>query len=231
MLATIRFLRVLVGLIAVWQVIGLLPVLTNWLPNLRDVTGGMWAIAFIKFLVLLICGGMYFWLGRIKRRINSSDQGTPEGRIIFFAILGLSAIGIALAIVVPLLAQRDGGTEEQSVEAGDASGPAPELAQLAQSGQAAKRTPLPEEGIWECPSGDYAVFLFPDGKVFLKSPLSETNWSDMSASEKPLIWVPEHRRADTSNVDALTVYLQGANAASLLWPAGELHVCKKKSLD
>lgn len=106
MLTTVRVLRVLVGLVAVWQAIGLLPVLTNWLPNLQNVTGGMWAIAFVKVLVMLLCGGIYFWLGKIKSRIDSSGKNTSEGRLIIFTVLALMAIGVALAIVIPALSDR-----------------------------------------------------------------------------------------------------------------------------
>lgn len=101
MLATVRVLRLLVGLIAVWQILGLLPVLTTWLPNLQQVTGGMWAIAFIKLMVMLVCGGIYFWLGKIKGRIESPEKSTSDGRMIIYAVLALLAIGIVLAIAIP----------------------------------------------------------------------------------------------------------------------------------
>ncbi len=106
MLTTVRVLRVLAGLIAAWQIIGLLPVLTNWLPHLENVTGGMWAIAFVKVLVMLICAGIYFWLGKIKSRIEGAGKSTSEGRLIVFAVLAVLAIGVALAIAIPALSDR-----------------------------------------------------------------------------------------------------------------------------
>lgn len=107
MLALVRVIRVVVGFIAVWQIVGLLPVLTNWLPNLQSVTGGMWAIAFIKILVMLLCGAIYFWLGRVSARINGSEKDGSEFRLIIFAVLFLIALGVILAVVIPTLSSRD----------------------------------------------------------------------------------------------------------------------------
>jgi type II secretory pathway component PulF len=86
MLTTLRILRGIVGFIAIWQVIGLLPIFTNWLPNLGSTTGNMWAIAILKLLVLAISGTAYYWLGRIKAKYENADARTSE----------LPAIGIAL---------------------------------------------------------------------------------------------------------------------------------------
>lgn len=79
MITTIRIFRILVGLIAIWQIIGLMPILT-WIQNLQDVTGAIRAIAFIKFLVLFFCGGIYFWLGKLRNRFNDSEKNISVGR-------------------------------------------------------------------------------------------------------------------------------------------------------
>jgi hypothetical protein len=106
MLTMIRILRVLVGLVAAWQMVGLLPVFTNWLPNIRDVTGGMWAVALFKVLVLVVCSALYIWLGRVKARISGADQKPSEIRIIGFALLGMCGIGIVAAIIIPVIYSR-----------------------------------------------------------------------------------------------------------------------------
>lgn len=115
MLTTIRVLRVLIALVAAWQILGLLPVLTNWLPNLQNVTGGMWAVAFIKTLILLVCGGIYFWLGKIKSRVDNSGTKTSEGRLIVLSLLALVSGGIVLAIFIPVLSDR--GARAESIPA------------------------------------------------------------------------------------------------------------------
>lgn len=106
MLIAIRVVRVLVGLVAAWQVLGLLPVLTTWLPNAHDVTGGMWAIALIKFLVMLVCAGIYFWLGRVKSRFDDSGGGASDGRIITLSIVALAGVGLILAVAIPAFSDR-----------------------------------------------------------------------------------------------------------------------------
>lgn len=106
MFTAIRVLRVLVGLVAVWQVLGLLPILT-WLSNLYAVTVGMWMTAAIKFFVMVLCGGIYFWLGKVRNRIDNSGKVTSEGRIIIVVVLTLTALGTVLALIIPALSDRD----------------------------------------------------------------------------------------------------------------------------
>lgn len=107
MLITLRVLRVLFGLVAAWQVLGLFPVITNWLPNLHAVTGAMWAIAFIKFIVLIVCSGVFYWLGSIKKKYENPGANTSENRIIGVIILSLICLGIVLAILIPPLSHRN----------------------------------------------------------------------------------------------------------------------------
>ena len=133
MLTAIRVVRVFVGLVAAWQVLGLLPVLTTWLPNAHDVTGGMWAVALIKLLVMLVCGGIFFWLGRVKNRIDVSGRSTSDGRIITLSIFALIGIGVILAIAIPAFSDRGqvpGNTTPGPVQptAGAPGGSAPQYA-------------------------------------------------------------------------------------------------------
>lgn len=98
----IRVIRVFVGLVAAWQALGLLPVLTTWLPNLHRVTGGMLAIAIIKFLAMFLCGGVYFWLGKFKKRFDNEGGGVSDSRIVMFSILAALGFGAILVIAIPV---------------------------------------------------------------------------------------------------------------------------------
>ncbi|MCB1564817.1 MAG: hypothetical protein KDI78_04155 [Xanthomonadales bacterium] len=115
MLTIIRGLRVLVGLVGVWQAIGLLPVFTNWLPNLQYVTGGMWGLAVVKVSIMLFCGGIYYWLGTVKKRIAETGAGSSDGRIIIFSMLALLAVGIVISIGLPAFSPRERGSEGAAV--------------------------------------------------------------------------------------------------------------------
>lgn len=72
-----RIIRALFGFIAGWQILGLLPVI-GWLSNLSATTGGMWAIVFVKALVLLIFGGIFFWLRPLINKLHTKKHGKPR---------------------------------------------------------------------------------------------------------------------------------------------------------
>lgn len=103
MLIALRIFRVIVGLVGIWQAVGLLPILTNWLPHLQSTTENMWAIAFVKFLMLTICAVLYYWLGKVKSRYESARSPTSELPSIGIALAVISVVGIAAAIVLPAL--------------------------------------------------------------------------------------------------------------------------------
>ncbi len=50
-LVLILIIRVVAALVAVWQVIGLLPVLT-WFTAINQVTPGMWVMVIIKIIIM-----------------------------------------------------------------------------------------------------------------------------------------------------------------------------------
>lgn len=102
----IQALRVLVGLIAVWQVLGLLPVLSLF-SNLQALDVGIWIAVATKTFVMILCGGIYFWLGKVKNRIDNSGKAALEVRIIIVITLALIALGIALSIIIPVLSERE----------------------------------------------------------------------------------------------------------------------------
>lgn len=222
MLTTIRVLRVLVGLVAAWQVVGLLPVFTSWLPNLQNVTGDMWALALIKAVVMLLCGGIYFWLGRVKHRADNSgaERSTSDARIIIFSVLALLTIGVVLAISIPALS--DGGVQIASDEA--EIGPWSEYQSLqADIASPVTQQPEPEEGQWQCSSSNgsqpFRLFLFPDAVVYMS--VEPDKWALMD----DLKWQSVNRKLFDQSVAILTVRLLTESQASIQWPAGEAGSC------
>lgn len=105
----IRLARIFSGLVAAWQIIGLLPVAT-WIINKNQITGHMWVVLGIKTVVFFIFGGLYYWLGRVNR-INPDfvatqpsiveNSGVSDNRVIVRILLSLAGIGILLAIGLP----------------------------------------------------------------------------------------------------------------------------------
>lgn len=65
--------RAIFLVIAVWQILGLLPVF-SWLSNPAGVTAGMWMVVIVKLVVMLVCFGVYRGLGKLIERITKSLQ-------------------------------------------------------------------------------------------------------------------------------------------------------------
>lgn len=114
MLTFLHVLRFFLGLLAIWQVIGLLPVVTNWLPNLQSTTGNMWAIAFVKFVVLAASAAAYHWLGRFKKKYESPGASTSELPVIGIAVGVLLLLGFALVIALPALHRSEDKTAQSN---------------------------------------------------------------------------------------------------------------------
>ena len=77
MYSTLRIIRGIVGFIAGWQIVGLLPII-GWLSNLEATNGGMWAIALLKALVLLVFGGIFFGLRALINKLHTKQHGIPH---------------------------------------------------------------------------------------------------------------------------------------------------------
>jgi len=70
--------RFIAGLVAVWQVVGLLPLIT-WLADPSAITPMMSVTAMIKILVLVVSALAYFFLTKRAARINSESATlTPK---------------------------------------------------------------------------------------------------------------------------------------------------------
>ena len=100
MLMTLRILRVIAGFVAIWQIIGLLPVLT-WFSNVNAITGKMLAFVVAKLIVLLIFSTTFYWLGRVKKRYEPAGVTTSELPAIGFAIFAFFVLALVLAFVIP----------------------------------------------------------------------------------------------------------------------------------
>ena len=77
----LRIIRGIVGAIAGWQVIGLLPV-AGWVQNLGAVTSAMWAIFVLKLVLLLVFGGLFFALRLLINRLHVRFQGSPHPALV-----------------------------------------------------------------------------------------------------------------------------------------------------
>jgi len=73
----LRIVRAIFGLIAAWQVLGLLPVI-GWLSNLGATNGGMWAFVLVKSILMLVTGGLFFWLSKYINRLHMKKHGKPH---------------------------------------------------------------------------------------------------------------------------------------------------------
>jgi hypothetical protein len=73
----LRWVRGFFGLIAGWQVVGLLPLL-GWLGSLDQVTGENLAQVFIKLVVLLVAYGIFVGMKKLINWIHSRRFGEPH---------------------------------------------------------------------------------------------------------------------------------------------------------
>jgi uncharacterized membrane protein YqjE len=69
----LTFFRGLLMVIALWQCIGLLPVIT-WVLNPEAVNGEMVAVFILKFGVLTICCTTYYFLNKYMRKNRTTRK-------------------------------------------------------------------------------------------------------------------------------------------------------------
>lgn len=67
---TVRFLSLL---IAIWQLVGFLPMFT-WLDNVEAVTANMWAMVAIKSVILVVGLGLFFGLRSVASRLKQRES-------------------------------------------------------------------------------------------------------------------------------------------------------------
>lgn len=69
--------RIFFLLIAIWQILGLLPVLT-WFSNPSGVPVGMWMAVATKLLIMFVCFGVFWGLGKLSKRLISPGTSSRE---------------------------------------------------------------------------------------------------------------------------------------------------------
>lgn len=117
MVTALRVLRVLFGILGLWQLIGLFPVLT-WLTNPKAVTLSMVAVVVFKVIAAAVCGGMYYWLGRIKRKQKDQSHQTSDARIVWYTLLGVLVIAVLLGVSIATFttSNRKGPNNSQTMD-------------------------------------------------------------------------------------------------------------------
>ena len=73
----LRLVRVLVGILGLWQVVGILPAL-KWLSNVSAVDGGMIAFLFLKILIMALAGAVFYGLRRFINWLHHRWYGVPH---------------------------------------------------------------------------------------------------------------------------------------------------------
>lgn len=101
MLIMLRIMRVIVAVFGIWQVIGLLPVVT-WLGEPQAITLGMAVIAAAKVFTAAACAGLFYWLGNIKRKRSTEPERFGDLAIAGICLVVVVVAGIALALVFPI---------------------------------------------------------------------------------------------------------------------------------
>lgn len=74
MYLSLRIVRGLVGFIAVWQVLSLLPVIT-WMANPETITSSMVLVVAVKAILLVASGASYLWLRDLINKLHTSKPG------------------------------------------------------------------------------------------------------------------------------------------------------------
>ncbi|MES2403315.1 MAG: hypothetical protein V4567_03135 [Pseudomonadota bacterium] len=133
MITVLRVLRVLFAAVGLWQIIGIMSVVT-WVSNPRAVTLGMAAGIVFKAVVAAICAGAFYWLGKLKRK-----RSTARERISDVAIAGISlVVMVAVVIVIALVLPSGSGSKSSELSNG--------VAQAAPRADTAIRGSLAAEG-------------------------------------------------------------------------------------
>lgn len=100
MITLLRVLRVMFAAIGLWQIIGIMPVVT-WVSNPRAVTLGMAASVVFKAIVAAICAGAFYWLGKLRRKRSTAKERISDVAIAGISLVVMVAIIVVVALVLP----------------------------------------------------------------------------------------------------------------------------------
>ena len=71
-IASLFTMRILVLLVAIWQIFGILPIIA-WPYSPEPITSGMWFVVSLKALVLIICIAVFLGSGRGIARLKKKS--------------------------------------------------------------------------------------------------------------------------------------------------------------
>lgn len=87
--------RVVLLIIAIWQVVGMLPALT-WLGKLDQVTTHAWFLMLVKTVVLFISGGIAIFLGRFQEKGAAKRSEKTAVKFVFWTFI----LGVVTTLVL-----------------------------------------------------------------------------------------------------------------------------------
>lgn len=96
----LRSLRVLVGAVAAWQCIGLLPVFT-WISRPAAVTLGMTGAVLFKLIIVALCVAAFYWLGRLKRKHGLQPERIGDAALAGIVLAAGIIVVMGIALLVP----------------------------------------------------------------------------------------------------------------------------------
>lgn len=74
-IASLFTVRILALLVAIWQVIGILPIIA-WPSSPEPITSGMWFIVGLKALALAVCIAVFLGSGRAIARLKKKSPAS-----------------------------------------------------------------------------------------------------------------------------------------------------------
>lgn len=75
-IASLFTVRIFALLVAIWQVIGILPIIA-WPSSPEPITSGMWFIVGLKALALAVCIAVFLGSGRAIARLKKKSPASP----------------------------------------------------------------------------------------------------------------------------------------------------------
>lgn len=96
----LRGARVLAGVVAAWQCIGLLPVLT-WISRPSAVTLGMVGTVLFKLVILALCVAAFYWLGNLKRKHGIQPERIGDAPLAGVLLIAVIMVVAGIALLAP----------------------------------------------------------------------------------------------------------------------------------
>lgn len=81
MIGVLRVVRGIAGFLFLMQIITLLPAI-SWLQDIHAVTDALWVKFIIKLLVLVVAGGLFFWLRSVINTLYTKKHAAPHPALV-----------------------------------------------------------------------------------------------------------------------------------------------------